>query len=328
MNRLSRYVVPCALAVLLAAGVARAQQDSGADYPRKPVRLLIPSAPGGGTDIIARLVSQKVSEAWRQTIVVDNHGGGATTIGTNIVAKASPDGYTLLMTAANFSMIPALYPKLPYDPEKDFIPVLQMATQASLLAINPNVPAKTVAEFIAYAKSRPGELRYGSGGNGTPVHLSTELFRVLANITLAHIPYNGTGPATAAVLTGDVHMIMTNVATLLPLVRSGKLRALAVTGAVRAKAVPELPTIAEAALPGYQFDGWYGLWVPAQTPRAIVHKINEAFNRALAAPDILERFAGPGIEPGGGTPEKFAAYQGEEIRKWTRLVRAAGIRAE
>ncbi|MBI4190193.1 MAG: tripartite tricarboxylate transporter substrate binding protein [Betaproteobacteria bacterium] len=326
------FALPIWLAGWIGAADAQSPQpsptDASSDYPRKPIRFLIPSAPGGGTDVIGRLVAQKVSEAWNRPLVVENRGGGGTTIGTNIVAKSAPDGYTMLMTAGNFAMIPALRRKLPYDPEKDFIPVMLVATQATLLAVNSSVPVRSVTELIAFARSKPGEIRYSSGGNGTPAHMSTELFRVMAKISLAHISYNGTGPALNAVVGGEVHMLMGTAASLLPHVRSGRLRALAVTGSARAKAVPELPTIAEAGLPGYMHQSWYGLWVPANTPPAIVRKINEEFNRALVAPVVLERFAGPAIEPLGGTPKSFAAFLTAEIRKWTKLVREAGIQAD
>jgi len=299
-----------------------------ADYPRKAVRLIVPSAPGGGTDLVARLIAQKAGEAWGQSVIVENNSGGATTIGTNLVAKAAPDGYTLLMTTANFAFIPAINSRLPYDPEKDFTPVVVTVTQTDCLVVNPSVPARSVAELIALAKARPDELRYGSGGNGSVGHFAVELFRSLAKIKLVHVPYKGTGPVTTAVISGEIHLQIANVASLLPAVKAGRVRALAVTGVHRAKIVPDLPTIAEAGVPGYEFDNWYGLWAPAGTPAAVVRKINEEVNRALMTPALQARFAESGIETMGGSPERFAAYLASELKKWSAVARDAGIKAD
>lgn len=298
------------------------------DYPRKSIRLIVPSAPGGGTDLIARMIAQKVSEAWGQPVIVDNHSGGATTIGTNMVAKSVPDGYTLLMTTANFAFIPAIHSRLPYDPEKDFVPVVVTVTQFDCLAVHPGLPARSVPELIALAKSRPGGIRYGSGGSGSVGHFAAELFRSLAGINLTHVPYKGTGPVTTAVISGEVHMLIANIASLLPHLKAHRLRPLAVTGARRARILPELPTVAESGVPGYEFENWYGLWAPAGTPAAAVTKINEEVNRVLALPALQERFAETGIEPVGGTSAKFAAYLAAELRKWSKVARDAGIKAE
>jgi len=325
-NSLARLGVLCGLLFGYTAwpDAARAQ----ADYPRKPVRLIVPSAPGGGTDLVARMIAQKAGEAWGQSVIVENNSGGGTTIGTNLVARSAPDGYTLLMTTANFAFIPAINSKLPYDPEKDFAPVVVTVTQSDCLAVHPAVPARTVAELIALAKSKPDEIRYGSGGNGSVGHFAVELFRSLAHIRLVHVPYKGTGPVTTAVISGEIHMQIANVASLLPSIKAGRLRALAVTGAHRAKIVPDLPTIAEAGVPGYAFDNWYGLWAPAGTPAAIVKKINDEVNRALATPALQARFAESGIETIGGSPEKFAAYLAGEIKKWGAVARDAGIKPD
>ena len=332
IDALLRCVSFVCLAAWPAVVIAQAAQTPRAevlsDYPRKSVRLVVPSAPGGGTDLIARMVAQKVGEAWGQPIVVDNISGGATTIGTNLVAKSAPDGYTLLMTSANFAFVPAIHSKLPYDPEKDFISVIMTATQTDCLAVHPGVPARSVAELVALAKSKPEEIRYGSGGSGTAGHLAAELFRSMAGIKLTHVPYKGTGPVTTAAISGEVHMMIANIASLLPHVKAGRLRALAVTGAHRAGIVPELPTVAESGLPGYEYDAWYGLWAPAGTPSAVVKKVNEEMNRALALQALRERFAEVGIEPGGGTPEKFSAYLAAEIKKWNRVARSAGIKGD
>ena len=297
-------------------------------YPDKPIRLIVPFAPGGGSDIIARLLAQKVATAWGQAVVVDNRGGGGSTIGTSMVARAVPDGYTILLTSISVAYLPALYSKLSYDTEKDLDPVTLLVTQPNLLVVHPAVPAQSVAELIALAKSRPGEIRYGSAGSGSSGHLAAELFRTTAGIDMVHVPYKGGGPAVPALIAGEVHVVILGMATLLPHVRSGRVRALAVTGATRAKGVPELATIAEAGLPGAEYETWYGLLAPAGTPSAIISKLNETFNRALAAQDVQERLAGIGVEPLGGTQQKFAAYLKSEIKKWTTVVRGANIRID
>jgi tripartite-type tricarboxylate transporter receptor subunit TctC len=316
----------CGLLVECAASPVAVHAQT--DYPRKPVRLVVPSAPGGGTDLVARLIAQKTGEAWGQSVIVENNSGGATTIGTNFVARSAPDGYTLLITSANFAFVAVINSKLPYDPEKDFAPIMVTVTQSDCLAVHPGVAARSVAELIALAKSKPDEIRYGSGGNGSVGHFAVELFRSLAKIKLAHVPYKGTGPVTTAVISGEIHLQIANVASLLPSIKAGRVRALAVTGVHRAKIVPELPTIAESGVPGYEFDNWYGLWAPAGTPVAIVKKINEEVNRALATPALQARFAESGIETMGGSPERFAAYLASELKKWSAVARDAGIKTD
>jgi tripartite-type tricarboxylate transporter receptor subunit TctC len=290
--------------------------------------MVVPSAPSGGTDLIARLTAQKVGEAWGHTVVVDNISGGATRIGINTVAKAAGDGHTLLLTTVNFAFAPALYAKLSYDPVHDFTPVVHIANTASLLAVHPVVPAKNVAELIALAKAKPGELRYGYGGNGSVGHLVGAMFEAQARVKLLQVPYKGTGPSTTALLGGETHMIIANMASLLPYVRGGRVRALAVTGATRSKIMPELPTIAASGLAGYEYSGWYGLWVPAKTPGYVTTRINEDFNRVLGEAAVRDRFAEVAIEPVGGTPEKFSAYLAAEFKKWSKVARDAGITAE
>ncbi|MCC6535318.1 MAG: tripartite tricarboxylate transporter substrate binding protein [Burkholderiales bacterium] len=312
-----------AFGALLAAELAGA-----ADFPHKPVRLVIPSAPGGGTDIVARILGQRLGQIWRSPLVVENVSGGATAIGTAAVAKAPADGYTVLMTGVNFTFVPLVRSKLPYDVAGDFEPVMLATQLASLIVVHPSMPVKSLRELIALARARPGEIRYGSGGSGTVIHFSTELFRLAAGIRLLHVPYRGAGPATAAVLGGETQMLITTLAALDPHLQSKKLRALATTGAQRARAAPGVPTAVEAGLPGYTFDNWYGLWAPARTPRAVVQALNEAFNQALAAPEVIERLAAVGVDPVGGPPEKFAAYLAAELARWREVARAADIKAE
>lgn len=321
-------VIALTTVCLTAALTHAAQAPRADDYPKRSIRLIVPSAPGGGTDLIARSTAQKVGEAWGQQVVVENVSGGATTIGTQAVARAMPDGHTMLLTTVNFAFIPAIYPKLPYDPANDFAPVVIVATQSSMLTVHPSVPVRTVAELIALARKQPGEIRYGTGGNGSVGHLSTALFSSLANVKLLHVPYKGTGPGITAVMSGEIHMLISNIAAVLPQVRSARLRGLAVTSTTRSKVVPELPTVAESGLPGYEYGGWYGLWVPAKTPELVVKKINAEFNRALNDPVLRERFLEVGIEPGGGTDEKFASYLATEFVKWRKVARDANIRME
>jgi tripartite-type tricarboxylate transporter receptor subunit TctC len=317
--------LPAASAHAQSAAIAR---DASADYPRRSVRLLVPFAAGGGTDIIARVVARKVSDAWGQPVVVDNRAGGGGTIAADLAAKSSPDGYTLLLPSISVALAPALYRKLPYDTEKDLAPVILVAVQQNLLVVNPSVPAKSVKELIALAKSKPGEIRVATGGAGASDHIAMELFRTIAGINLVNVPYKGQAPGTTALLGGEVQMQISPMASLMPLVKSGKLRALAVTGGTRASTAPELPTIAEAGLPGYEFRVWYALLAQGATPRPIIRKINEAFDRALAAQDVRERLAEMGIEALGGSTEQFSLFLKNEIKKWTKVIKDAGIQVE
>lgn len=325
---MTRYGLVCLQLVALSLLNVVAAPAFAQNYPGRSVRVVVPSAPSGGTDLIARLTAQKVSEYWGQPVIVDNVSGGATRIGTTTVAKSAPDGHTMLLTTVNFAYMPAIYPKLPYDPAHDFTPVIQLANTNSLLVLHPVVPAKSVAQLIALAKSKPGELRYGSGGTGSVGHLVGAMFQALAGVQLLHVPYKGTGPVTTALIGGEIHMQIANMSSLLPHVKSGRLHALAVTSTTRSKIMPELPTIAESGLPGYEYSGWYGLWVPAKTPAAAVAKINEDFNRALSDAIVKERFAEVGIEPAGGTSEKFANYLANEFKKWNKVARDASIKMD
>jgi len=326
MKDRSKYVVwRMVVTVVAMAGPAVAE---GAEYPAKPVRLIIPSAPGGGTDLVARVLAPRLNQLWGQTLVVENVSGGATSIGTHAVAKAAPDGYTLLMTGVNFTFVPAVHVKLPYDAAADFTPLLLATEQASLVLVHPSMPVKSLKDLIALAKARPGEIRYGSGGPGTVIHFSTELLRLAAGIELLHVPYRGAGPATAAVLGGETQMLITTAAAALPHVQAGRLRALAWTGAQRARAMPHLPTAREAGLSEYTFDNWYGLWGPARLAPGVVQSINEAFNKALAAPEVRERLNAMGVEPLGGPAEKFATYVAAELARWQKVARAAGIKGD
>ena len=326
--RISAFAALFAVCAVQGVDAAQAPRSEAADYPRRNVRIIIPSAPGGGTDLIGRSLAQRLGDAWPQPVVVENVSGAATTIGTNTVVRAPADGHTMLLTTVNFAFIPAIYPKLPYDPKTDLAPVMMVATQSSMVSVHPSLPVRSVSELIALAKKQPGEIRYGSGGNGTVGHLSTELFSSMAGIRLLHVPYKGTGPGITALISGEIQMLISNIAAVLPHVRSGRVRGLAVTSTTRSKVVPELPTVTASGLPGYEYSGWYGVWVPAKTLEAAIAKINEDLSRALKDAGLRERFLEVGIEPGTGTPEQFAAHLTQEFAKWAKVAREAKIRMD
>ena len=308
------------------AGCVHAQTSA---YPNKPIRLIVPVAPGGGTDIVARLVAQGLAERWGQSVVVDNHGGGGGVIGVSIVAKAPADGYTMLLGSnGHITFAPALYRNLPYDTQKDLTPISLVANQPFVLAVHPSLPARSVSELIALAKKNPGGLTYASGGSGGASHLGTELLQITTGTSLVHVPYKGTGPGMTALLSGEVQIGIIGVATVLPHMTTGKIRALAVTGAKRSQAAPNLPTIAEAGIAGYEFDVWYGLLFTGGTPRDIVNKAHAEIGRVLKSPAIAERYASAGLEPVVTTPEEFASMIRNEIPKWQKVVRAAGLKAD
>lgn len=314
---------------LLCAGCAAAfTTAAAATFPERPVRMLAASAAGGGTDIIARLTAQQLTTVWGQQVIVDNRPGGGGVIATDIAAKAVPDGYTLLLQSVGISYAPALYKKLPFDVKRDITAVIIVGSQPFVLAVHPAVAAKSVAELVQLAKSKPGQLRYGSGGVSGASHLGSELFRVTAGINVVHVPYKGTGPSVSALLSGEVHMAISGIGTMLPHAKSGKVRALAVTGAKRSPAAPDLPTVAENGLPGYAFDVWYGVFAPAKTPRATLVKINTDANTALRDAETVKRFAGAGIDLIGGSVDESNKYLQSEMTKWARVIREAGITAD
>jgi len=321
----------CAVAAtgLTATGALAAPQDRASPaYPNKPIRMIVPFAPGGGTDIIGRLVAQELGKAWGQTVVVDNRGGGGGTIGTHLAVKSAPDGYTMVLCSLGLSYAPALYSKLPYDPAKDLTAISLVATQPFVYVVIPSLGVNSLKDLIALAKSKPGELRYGSGGSGGSSHLGTELLRTMTGVELVHVPYKGTGPALTAMLGGEIHMQLIGISSVVPHMKSGRMRALAVSGAKRSAAAPDVPTVAESGVPGYAFDVWYGMLFPAGTPRAIVAKVNADINRALKSPALSQRFAAVGVEPAGTTAEEFDRMIRSEIAKWRKVVQAAKIKVE
>jgi tripartite-type tricarboxylate transporter receptor subunit TctC len=297
-------------------------------YPAKPIRLIVPFAPGGGADIVARALGQKLTDDYRQPIVVDNRGGGTTVPPTEAVARAAPDGYTLLMATSAHVINPSFCAKLPYDTVRDFAPVTQVTSQAYLLGVYPGVPAKSVKELIALAKAKPGQLNYGSGGNGNATHLGAELLKDMAGIDVVHVPYKGGGPALIALMSGEVAMLFSNVSFTLPQVKAGKVRALGVSSTKRSPVVPDLPSVAEAGVPGFEVTSWYGVLAPAKTPRPIVTSLRDEIVRALNAPDMKARLAADANEVVGSTPEAFGAYIAAEIPKWARIVKKSGARME
>jgi tripartite-type tricarboxylate transporter receptor subunit TctC len=306
-----------------ASGVAYAQA-----YPTRSIRLVVPYVPGGGVDFVGRLVAQKLADAWGSAVFVENKPGGGTNIGSEFVARSAPDGYTLLVAGVPNSANMALYQKLPYDTVKDFAPVILIDTAPNILAVHPSVPAKSVKELIALAKVKRGALTYASAGIGSSNHLSGELFRTMAGIDIVHIPYKGGGAAITDLLAGQVSMYFGTTPSTLPFVQSGKLRALGVTTAKRTVAAPDLPTIAEAGLPGYEQSAWHGLLAPAGTPDAVVAKLNAEVNRLVRSPDAVERFKVQGFEVIGGSPADFAAFIRQDVAKYAKLVKTAGIRID
>jgi tripartite-type tricarboxylate transporter receptor subunit TctC len=327
------FIVAGACVTLAHAQAQRASPaDNAVNYPTKPIRLVVPSAPGGGTDIVARLIGQGLQDAWGQTVVVDNRGGAGGIPAVASVAKQSaPDGYTMCLGSnGHISFAVAVRPNLPFDPQKDLTPVSMVASQPFVWVVSAAVPTTTMKDFIAYAKSRPGALRYGSGGVGTASHLGTELLQLTGGIKLDHVPYKGTGPGMTAILGGEIQGLLVGLATVLPYVKakSDKLKVLAVTSAKRAAVAPELPTIAEAALPGFEFDVWYGMVMPGGTPRAIVAKANAEIVKVLANPATKERFAAVGLEPRSTTPEEFRDLLKREIPTWLKVAKQANIRID
>ena len=316
------------LIVLAVHAGGAAAQGSGLAYPAKPVRIVVPSSPGGGTDILARIVAQKLSENLRQQFVVENRPGAGQVIGIESVARSAPDGYTVLMAASAIVINEVLYAKPPYDTLRDFVPVTLGASLPNILVAHPALPVKSVRELIAFAKTRPAQLNYSSAGSGTSPHMSMELFRTMAAITITHIPYKGTGPATTDLLAGQVQLSMPNVLTALPHIKAAKLRALGVTSGKRAAGLPDIPTIAESGVPGYEAIQWYGLLAPAGTPRDIVNKVQAETARVLLLPEVKERLSADGAEPVGNRPDEFAAYIRAELVKWDKVVKSAGIKLE
>lgn len=314
------------LLLFLAAGCATALAQT---YPAKPIRMIAPFPPGGTTDILARVAGQKITEALGQQVIIDNRPGAGGNIGTELVAKAAPDGYTLLTApGSTLTINPSLFAKLSYDVLKDFAPVTIIAAVPNLLVVHPSLPVKSVKELVALAKARPGQLNYASTGAGQSTHLSMELFKTMAGIDAVHIPYKGSSPALADLLGGQVSLMFDNMPSSLPHVKAGKLRALAVSTLKRSPALPQLPTVAESGLPGFEVSVWFGVLAPAGTPRDIVTKLNGAIVKSLQTPDVHERLVSQGAEAIGNTPEQFTAQMQRDLVKWAKVVKDSGAKLE
>jgi tripartite-type tricarboxylate transporter receptor subunit TctC len=304
---------------------AQAPAKPGGVYPSKPVRVIVPFAPGGSNDIMARITAQKFTENLGQQFVVDNRAGASGIIGTDLAAKAAPDGYTLLVMSLTLTVNPSLFRKLPYNTEKDLAPVTLIASAPLMLVVHPSIPAKSVKELIAYAKANPGKLNFGSGGTGATPHLAGEMLKMMAGLSMTHVPYKGGGPALADLVGGQIQLMLENIPSTSPFVKAGKLRALAITGLKRSALLPELPTLDEAGLKGYEI---VGLFVPSGTPQNIIAYLHDQTVKMLAQPDVKERFATLGAEGVGNTPEQFRTFVKAEIVKWARVVKEAGLKVE
>jgi tripartite-type tricarboxylate transporter receptor subunit TctC len=315
-----RMIVLALLGCLPIAADAQAQS-----WPTRPVRIVVPSPPAGGTDIVARVMAEHFSKAFKQQFFVENRPGAGNMIGIEAVARAAPDGYTLLMTASTLSLNSVLYKKVSYDPIKDFAPITLAATAPNVLIVNPSIPAKTLPEFIALAKQQPGKLTYGTPGIGTSPHMCMELFKSLAGVDLQHIPYRGTVPALTDVISGQINAMFSTALAAKPQIEAGKVRAFGVSTSTRSGALPEIPSIAEAGLPGYEAVQWYGFLAPAGTPPAIITQLNAESMKALNSTEMKEKLAHDGAEPAPTTPEAFAAHIRSELDKWRKVAKAAGI---
>ena len=323
----TRVHIICHVAFAIASTIATAH-GAAQTYPTRAVRFIVPAPPGGGADILARTLGQRLGEMWGQQFVVDNRAGAGGIIGTDLAAKALPDGHTIVMAYTSHAINPGLYPKLPYDSIKDFAPIALVAQIPNVLALHPTVAAKSVKELIALAKEKPGTLLYASAGSGTSTHLAGALFNSMARVNMVHVPYKGASPAFGDLVGGQVSLMFANMASSFPHVRAGKLRALAVTGKKRSIAAPDLPTIDEAALPGYEANAWFAVFAPRATPAGIVDKLNRAVAAIVDAPDVREKLIAQGVEPMTSTPAELGRFLSAEIVKWTRVVKESGARPD
>jgi len=297
-------------------------------WPGRPIRFILPFPPGGGTDILGRVIAERLTANLGQPVVTENRGGAGGNVGAEAAAKSAPDGYTIVLVAPSLAISTSLYSKLNYDAVRDFAPVSLVATVPNVMVTHPSVPANTLAEFIRVAKTRPGEMNFGSGGSGTSNHLAGELFNIVAGVRLVHVPYKGVNLAMNDVLSGEIHLVVIGVPAAAPHIKAGKLRALALVAPQRAAALPEVPTAAEAGLPNFEVTTWYGILAPAGTPKTIVTRLNAELVRIMHAPELKERLAAMATEPATSTPEEFADYIKREIAKWGEVVRQAGLKAD
>jgi tripartite-type tricarboxylate transporter receptor subunit TctC len=312
--------------VVLAPGPAGAQAPDS--WPSRPIRFILPFPPGGGTDILGRLIAERLTANLGQPVVTENRGGAGGNVGAEAAAKSAPDGYTIVLVAPSLTISPSLYSKLNYDPVKDFAPVSLVATVPNVMVTNPAVPANTLAEFIRLAKSKPGEMNFGSGGSGTSNHLAGELFNLVAGVKLVHVPYKGVNLAMNDVLSGRIQLVVIGIPATVPNIKAGKLRALALVAPRRSPVLPDVPTVAEAGLPNFEVTTWYGILAPAGTPKAIVVRLNAELAKIMHSPELKERLDALATDPVTSTPEEFAGLIKREIVKWREVVREAGLKAD
>ena len=325
MMRSTRFTSIATIATLTAVVAAGACAQ---DYPNKPVRIVVPFAPGGGTDLSARIVAQKLTESLGANFVVDNRPGAAGIVGTEAVAKSKPDGYALLVVSSSHAMNPAMYSKLPYDTARDFVPVSLLLSGPTLVVAHPSLPAKNARELIALAKARPGVLTFASAGHGTPPHMAGELFKSLAKIDILHIPYKGNGPAYTDLMAGQVSLMFPNIATSLPYVKTGRMRAIGVGSKQRSQIAPEIPTVHESGLPGYEMGSWFGLLAPAGTPAAVITRLQQEITKIFKMSDVREKLFAQGVEPVGSTPQEFASFLQNETTVWAKVIKSSGLKPE
>ncbi len=318
------------LAVAAASPAAGAQSaPAAANYPTKPIRLVITYPPGGNTDLVGRALAQKLTEAWGQQVVVDNRGGAGGVLGTLIAKQAPGDGYTLLLgTSAGMVLNPLLMGKIPYDALRDFAPVSLVIVNPQLLVVHPALPARNVQEFVALAKAKPGQLNFGSSGVGTPNHLGGEMLKAMAGIDIVHVPYKGGAASITDLIAGQVQLVISSAPSVVPHVRSTRLRALAIGSAKRTPALPDVPTVGESGVPGYEYTTWYGIFAPAKTPAPIIARLNAEIVRMLAEPQMSQRFQSQGGDPASSTPAELTSYMREETARWARVIKTAGIKIE
>ena len=315
MRAAASFLLAC---VLSASAVAQ-------EYPARPVRLIVASSPGSGVDTVGRIVGQRIGDAIGVQVFVDNRAGGGGSIGVQVVARSAPDGYTLLMAAPSFTINASLMRPPPYDVVRDFTPVGRATTGQYIIVVHPSLPVASVKELIAFAKARPGQLNFGSGGNGNSTHLAGEYFKSLAKVDLTHVPYKGSGPAVIDLVAGQIHLMFANITAGLPQAKAGRLRALATSGDRRSHAAPDIPTVAESGIPGYVVTSWFGIMAPARTPQEIVGRLSAGLHAAMRAKDLLEKLAGEGAEPAPSTPAEFGRLVASEVETWAKVIKAAGL---
>jgi tripartite-type tricarboxylate transporter receptor subunit TctC len=315
-------------AIMLACAFGMLHPAAADTYPSRPVRFIVPFPPGGGNDIVGRIVAVKLAEGLGQQVVIDNRGGAGGTLGTDMTAKAPADGYTLLVNNISLAVNHTLFKKLPYDTLRDLAPVALIGRQPNVVVVHPGVPAKSIRDLLELARAKPAEMNYGSGGVGTASHLATEMLKLMAKVDLVHVPYKGLGPALTDLIGGRVHVIISTMASALPHMKSGKLRPLAVTTAQRSSFFPEVPTMNEGGVRGYEFSTWYGLLVPARTPKAIIDRLNAEVRKALTSSLVAEQFLAQGLEPAASFPHEFGVYLQSEVAKWAKVVKASGATPE